>query len=144
MLTVVIVDDELELSTVLSDVLAEEGFTVKTAANGRDAIYVLEQVTHAVVLLDAMMPVLEGYGVIAHFAARRQLDRYVIILYSAAGNLAQIQTLLDTGQIAAFVPKPFDLWELVTLVKQVIAGQVQPIDRTASLRFRRSERDRAG
>lgn len=142
---VLIVDDEAELGAVLAEFLHEEGFPVETAQNGLEAARILEQAAGYVVLLDAMMPVLDGYGLIEHLAQRQCLQRHTVLLYSAAGRTARVQALIERGQIAAFLQKPFDLDKLLAYIQRVAAiNQAEPLPPPAPSRLRLLPREERG
>jgi len=118
---VLIVEDELEIGTVLTEFLEEEGFEVQTVPNGQAALTMLGQEQGYVVLLDVMMPILDGYGVIESLRKDHRLDYHQIILMSAADRQARARALLQAGMIAAYIAKPFEIERLLALVKQSAA-----------------------
>jgi CheY-like chemotaxis protein len=62
-LPVLIVEDDASIRDVLADVLADEGYPTLMAEHGADALTCLEQTRPCLILLDLMMPVLDGFGV---------------------------------------------------------------------------------
>ncbi|HOJ14833.1 MAG TPA: response regulator, partial [Deltaproteobacteria bacterium] len=69
--TILIVDDEAPNREYLCELLSEEGYTVSSAANGREAVARLSQEHFHVVLTDLQMPELDGLGVIQHIVERK-------------------------------------------------------------------------
>ncbi len=81
-LCVMIVDDDEDLRQTLTDVLAAWGYKVCTAQNGYDALQQLENAKPSVVLLDLMMPVVNGWQFV-HEVEARHLDLNIIVMTAA-------------------------------------------------------------
>lgn len=116
--TVLIVDDDPAIRTMLVEVLSLEGFPTETAANGLEALEMLRKGKARVVLLDLLMPVLDGRGVMHELqtnTAERQ--RHQIILVSALHNLEASRDLDVDGQL----PKPFTVDQLLNTLEPVLA-----------------------
>jgi DNA-binding response OmpR family regulator len=119
MATALIVEDDEAISDTLALVFTEEGFQVRTARNGEEALEMLKHAPGSIVLLDVMLPKLDGFGVIQALEAAQQLDHHQIVLMTAGPQSPRIQDLLRAGKVAAFLRKPFELDELVTLMQQL-------------------------
>jgi CheY-like chemotaxis protein len=120
--TILVVDDEPTLRAVVADVLQDEGYSVLEAAHGRAMLEILEREHPALVLMDVMMPVLDGQAAYQELRARQDLPDIPVVMMSAAAHHAE----LDPA-IAGFMRKPFDLIELVAVVTALI-GPPQPDD----------------
>jgi len=111
---VLVVDDDPDILDALSEILEVEGYRVQRARNGREALQRLEQELPDLVLLDLMMPVMDGW----EFA--RSLDpgaRPPIIVLSADRNVsAKAKEIGALGWLA----KPFELSELLAAVRSVV------------------------
>ena len=70
---ILVVDDEAPIRTTIADILRDEGYTIKTASDGQEALQIVERIRPALVLLDMRMPVLDGWG-FAHAVRERGLD----------------------------------------------------------------------
>lgn len=115
-----IVDDEPGILKLLSAILLEEGFQVQTACNGLEALAALQREKGWVVLLDLMMPRFNGYEVLQQLRNQPQLrDANVIVLMSAGADLQEAGPLLMQGEVQALLPKPFDLFKVLTLAEQL-------------------------
>jgi CheY-like chemotaxis protein len=112
---VLVVDDELAIRDLLAFVLREEGHQVRTASDGQDALAQLAMNKPDLVLLDVMMPVLDGREVLKHIRADATLRRVPILVMSAAADLS----VLDGG-FDGYLAKPFDLHRLITLVNDLL------------------------
>ncbi|HEV2236291.1 MAG TPA: response regulator [Ktedonobacterales bacterium] len=116
--TILIVDDEPAIRTMIVEVLSLEGYPVETATNGQEALQKLNDGGPRVVLLDLLMPVMDGRETLAALeqdAAQRQ--RHQIILVSAMHNLEAARDLQVDGQL----PKPFTVDQLLNTLAPYIA-----------------------
>jgi CheY-like chemotaxis protein len=118
---VLVIDDEPTLCRLLTTLLTEEGFFVQTAAHGREGLGILQREGGWVVLLDLMMPFMDGRAVLQTLRANRALlDNNVVVLMSAAGSLTQDPQLLQEP-VQAVLLKPFDLENVLAVINQVAA-----------------------
>jgi CheY-like chemotaxis protein len=109
---VLVVDDQQVIRDTLQTALDDEGFTVECAANGKEALDILERWDPCVILLDLMMPVMDGWAFCAE--QRRSGDRTPVVLLSAAGGLdEQAKTLCAAG----FIAKPFDIDTVISAIE---------------------------
>jgi CheY-like chemotaxis protein len=124
MTTVLIVDDDAAICALLGQVLQDEGFLVRVARNGQEALNRLQHVSGWVVLLDLNMPIVDGYEVIRRLNANPAwLDDHRVVLMSAGRNLALTHLPSLSEVVQALVPKPFELDALLEVVQRVAAGQ---------------------
>ena len=85
-LSVLLVDDDELERTFLGDQLQDAGFKVRQAANGREALSILEATPIPVLVVDWRMPVMDGIELTENVRARGMADIYVIMLTSREGN----------------------------------------------------------
>ncbi len=115
---VLVVDDERTIRSVITEVLAEEGCEVRSARNGREALEVVLLWRPDAILLDLMMPVMDGW---AFREAMRGLpdglDGVPVIVLSGA---REVRAEADALGAAAALPKPFDLDEVIEAVEWVL------------------------
>ena len=112
---VLVVDDEDAIRAVVSEVLADEGYDVQTARNGREAVDLVRDWRPDLIVLDLMMPIMDGRRFLE--ACRRQcLCRDVPIILMSAGRRA---SELSGLSVQAFIAKPFDLDDLLATVQHV-------------------------
>lgn len=117
---VLIVDDDEEIRTLLQDMLLEEGFQVGTARDGQEALDLLERESGWIILLDIMMPRIDGREVIRQLQANETLRAHNrVALMSAGGRLAQERLHLATDVVEALLPKPFDLDDVLAVVSRL-------------------------
>lgn len=114
---VMVVDDEPAIRHAVEAVLVEEGFVVKTAPNGAEALDTLEQTSPMAILLDLRMPVMDGYQFLeAHQAL--PAPKAPVIVCSTTPDASH---LLERGA-AGFLRKPFDIDELLDILNRFIAS----------------------
>jgi CheY-like chemotaxis protein len=111
---VLVVDDDPAMRALVSELLADEGYEVRAAANGRDALAVLVTWRPDVILLDLMMPVMHGWAFLVSQQAHLKLVRIPVIVMSAGYNLRG-----GAGRIAVadVVTKPFAIDQLLAKVE---------------------------
>jgi DNA-binding response OmpR family regulator len=113
--TVLIVDDEVGLNDVLAAALTDAGFRTMSAANGEDAFIQLADATPDLMLLDYMMPRLDGAAVLKRARADERWARLPIILMSAVDPRS-----IDCDAYSAFLRKPFTLRRLLDTIGRVL------------------------
>ena len=118
MTTILVVDDEITIAEMLHAYLEDEGFRVATAADGREALACLPEVRPDLVLSDVMMPLLDGRQLCKAMAEHPDYQRIPIVLMSAGGEWV----VKDRCTYTAFVPKPFELDELIGTIRQILAA----------------------
>lgn len=113
------VDDERDVRQLLSTYLNLHGFAVVTASNGREALTRLAECEPCVILLDLMMPVMDG----VEFRRQQQQDprwsRIPVVCLSAKHDAHSLSAAL---QMDACVSKPFDIDYVTDLVRQHCEG----------------------
>lgn len=120
---ILIVDDDEEIVELMVDVLSRDGrFDIKTASSGYDAGIITEQFRPDLVLLDYMLPDVNGNIVCQTIRRNPQLQNIRIIIVSGVVNASEIEDLLDAGA-EEFIRKPFDIVELVEKISGVLQLQ---------------------
>lgn len=108
---ILVVDDTSAIRDLIADALMDEGYPVERAANGAEALAVVERTRPCLILLDLHMPVLDGWG-FARALAGRSL-RVPIVVLTAAGNA--VRHAREVGAVAC-VGKLFSLPDLLDTV----------------------------
>jgi len=116
MKTILIVDDKTSVQRLLADYLSENGFRTVVANNGREAIYVARHENPDLVLLDIMMPEMDGFEFMRHF--RKERNTPVIMLTAKVEETDKVVGL----ELGAddYVTKPFGMAELVARIRAVL------------------------
>jgi len=118
---ILIVDDELNMRLVLSAMLKKEGFDVSAAANGREALQILQSINVAVVITDLKMPDIDGMELLTRIAER--YPEIPVIMITAHGTIATAVEALKKGAFD-YITKPFDLDDLKNIVSKAIKTRV--------------------
>ena len=113
---VLVADDEPRITKLVSIALSEEGFRVVTATGGEDALAKAEEIRPDIVLLDIVMPDLDGIEVMRQLREQRPVP---VILLTAKGATADKAKGLDLGA-DDYIAKPFHPDELAARVRAVI------------------------
>jgi CheY-like chemotaxis protein len=113
MATVLVVDDDLGITAVLEAALADAGYAVLTAGDGAAALQVARDRHPDVILLDVMMPVMDGVEATRRLRADPSTAAIPIIALSAAHRLASLAGQMPVDDR---LPKPFDLATLYATV----------------------------
>jgi CheY-like chemotaxis protein len=103
---VLVVDDERLNRTVLRAALTKQGHDVVEAVDGREALDRLAEGPIDVVLLDIMMPVMDGYAALAAIKADPELARIPVIIISGVDDVASVVRCIEMGA-TDYLPKPF-------------------------------------
>jgi DNA-binding response OmpR family regulator len=110
-----VVDDDIDIRDALSDVLRDEGYQVATAADGEQALHALRRETADLVLLDLMMPGVNGWQFLERKHQDAALEAVPVLIVSA--STAQDATHLD--KVVGRLTKPINLNTLLARVKEL-------------------------
>jgi DNA-binding response OmpR family regulator len=113
---VLIIEDETSLLNLIATALRHEGLTVAGAHDGAEGLECMSRETYGVVLLDLMMPRVNGWEVIDWLKTHRDRRPHSLIVVSAADR--NVFAELDPEIVNAIIIKPFDTWELAGYVKR--------------------------
>jgi two-component system response regulator len=102
-----VVDDNEGNRDMLSRRLSHEGYSVETAEHGRKALEVINSQPVDLVLLDVMMPEMDGYEVLKHLKADSTLRNIPVIMISALGEIDSVVRCIEMGA-EDYLPKPFN------------------------------------
>ena len=110
---VLIVEDDEDIRADLAAILRIKGFAVAEAANGVEALAQMRNALPCVLLLDLMMPEMNGWELGAIMATEARLQKVPIVVVSGAGRLDQSTKAIAP---AAILAKPFELSHLIDVV----------------------------
>ena len=114
---ILIVDDEPAVLEVLASLLTDEGFTVRTAPDGRVALEMLADDLPDLLITDVMMPRLDGWTLLA--AVREHTPTLPVIVISAVDRREARHWALLITDHTVFLQKPFDVETLLATVEQL-------------------------
>src|ERR687896_1330341 len=115
---VLIVDDNPDILLLLETNLRRAGFGIVKAGDGEMALRAIQEDRPDVVLLDLMMPVLDGWGVLERLVGKAAPP---IIIISAATSQTNVDRAYEMGAVG-YITKPFSLAEMVEKISQVLAA----------------------
>jgi CheY-like chemotaxis protein len=115
--TILVVDDEPLIRDVVVDLLRDEGYAVVIADDGHAALEVFQREAPAPVLMDVMMPRMDGRAAFRAMRAHAHGDGLPVILMSAMAEPADLDL-----EITAFLRKPLDLDELLALIARLLTS----------------------
>jgi len=120
---ILVVDDDAALRNTLVEALEEEGYRTTSASNGREALERLrsEKTPPAVILLDMMMPVMDGWAFRDEQQRDPQLAEIPVVVFSAQGNVKQMASEVSAS---AYLKKPVMLRELLAILGKFCGHQV--------------------
>jgi CheY-like chemotaxis protein len=112
---VLVVDDDPDILEALSEILEAEGFEIRRARNGKEALERLEPDPPHLILLDLMMPVMDGWEFAQRMRQKPDFAAIPIIVLSADRNVgSKAKDIGAMGHLA----KPFELNDLLSMVRQ--------------------------
>lgn len=118
MQTVLVVDDEFGVAEVLQSMLEDEGYRVATAINGKQALTRLAELTPDLIILDYMMPIMDGTQTLAAIRNDKAFAGTPVIMMSSLEEEAVRETCTGYNH---FLRKPFRSMQVVKLVAQLLA-----------------------
>jgi DNA-binding response OmpR family regulator len=136
---VLVVDDEPAIRALVAKIVERAGYPVDTARDGAEAIEKLEQARYAVMVLDLMMPNIDGYGLIQHLKASKGPKPAVIVI--SAGDSGALRKL-DGSLVHSILRKPFDidvLGDLISAAAKAAEESAAESESADVIPFRRNE-----
>ena len=118
---ILVVEDDPAIRRLVTMVLLRQGYQVEVAADGLEAVLKLGLCDYDVIVLDLMMPNLDGFTFLSTFAENEPARLRQVIVTSAASPTVIKERLRGTP--FAVIPKPFDIEELVRNVRACIDAQ---------------------
>jgi two-component system OmpR family response regulator len=117
---ILVVEDEPDLLASLAQALREEGYAVDTAPDGEDGFYKAENYDYDAVVLDVMLPKLDGWEILKRL---RKIKKTPVLMLTARDQSRDRVKGLDTGA-DDYVVKPFDLEEIFARLRAIIRRSV--------------------
>lgn len=114
--TILVVEDDQNISELLRLYLEKEGYSVQIAADGRQGVELFRKAKPELVLLDLMLPVLDGWGVLR---AIRQESKTPVIMLTAKGETIDKVSGLKQGA-DDYITKPFEMKEVLARIEAVL------------------------
>lgn len=118
---ILIIDDELELLSLMKDVLEEEGYQALCAASGAEGIRIKEVENPDLIVLDLRMPEMDGIETLRQI--RKKDGKIKVVILTAYGSPDTIRDAADLN-ISEYLSKPFDNEQLVRVISEALYRQV--------------------
>lgn len=119
--TILVVEDDLALRETISEILSDE-YSIYSAADGQEALDVIEQTLPDLVLSDIGMPRLSGFDMLQAVRMRRETESLPVIMLSARGDRDSIRRCMELGA-DDYIPKPFRADEVLAAVRSRLSRQ---------------------
>jgi len=118
--SVLAVDDENDVLLIIKTALQSEGFKVLTATNGFDGLAMAEDQDPCLILLDLMMPEMDGMEVLKKLKENDKTANIPVIILTGLSDRSKVRQALDQGT-SYYIVKPFDYQDLVSKVKLALS-----------------------
>jgi len=115
---ILVVDDENDVVELLTFLLEKDGYTVVTASNGREALEKVPEEVPDLILLDVMMPEMDGYTVQTQLLENPKTKEIPIIILTAKGQLKDVFAM--SPNVKAYIEKPFDPKALRSKIQEAL------------------------
>lgn len=116
---ILLAEDDPQIARLVQFKLQREGFSVMSVENGAEALQALRRSPFDLVILDVMMPVKDGFSVLADLKADADLCKIPVMLLTARANERDLLTGFQQGA-TDYIAKPFDLDHLVERVRALV------------------------
>jgi two-component system, OmpR family, alkaline phosphatase synthesis response regulator PhoP len=134
--SIFVVEDEADILELVRYNLAREGFAVSTAVNGEDAVKAVSQKIPDLILLDLMLPGIDGLEICRLVKKDPRTAGIPVIMVTAKGEESDVVSGLELGA-DDYIVKPFSMKVLIARVRTVLRRKAKtPADRNAEIRIR--------
>jgi DNA-binding response OmpR family regulator len=120
---VVVIEDDVEMINLVKLILKKEGFEINGAMGGRDGLEMIEKVQPDVVLLDLMMPDMDGWEVYQSMKANEHMKNIPVIVITAKAQSIDKVLGLHIAKVEDYITKPFSPAELIASVRKVLTNK---------------------
>jgi DNA-binding response OmpR family regulator len=119
MTNILVAEDEPQTAQLIEFKLKQQGFQVNVVSNGEQAMKMLAIHEPALILLDGMMPVMDGFEALRRIKESKEYRQIPVIMLTAKSREKDVVTGLDLGA-TDYIIKPFSPAELVARIKKVL------------------------
>jgi len=117
---ILFVEDEPTLQKTLGDVLAKEGYDIKTASDGEEGLALAKKFKPDLMLLDLILPKKDGFTVLKEIKADEELKYIPVIVLTNLEGTSDVEKVLELGATTYLVKANYDLGKVVERVKQAL------------------------
>ena len=118
---ILIVDDDISITLSISFVLEKEGYVVTTAVDGEEAVKKAKEELPHLIVLDIMLPKINGFEVCKRLKANAQTREIRIIMLTAKGDEKDKRLAEELG-VNGYITKPFDIDTLLSEIRKGVAN----------------------
>ena len=118
---VVCIEDEPDMIDLVRLILAPQGFEVVGASNGAEGLRLVESLRPALVLLDLMMPNMDGWEVYQRMKANDEMNKIPVIVITAKAQSIDKMLGLRIAKVDDYITKPFGPTQLIKSIEKVLA-----------------------
>jgi len=136
---ILVADDDQSIRQLLGTVIRREGFEVDLVSDGADAIELLKTTDYAVILLDLMMPRVDGFGVVEYLKHHHQRFKPVVLVISAYADQRFKQ--VDPNIVSGVIRKPFEIAELGSMIRLCVNGLDEELSKKLNVSNDRAVRE---
>jgi two-component system response regulator VicR len=121
--TILCIEDEREMIDLFKIILGRRGYRVSGALGGEEGLQRAEELEPDLILLDLMMPVMDGWEVLQRMRANEKLQKIPVIIVTAKSQEIDRVLALHVAQVNDYVTKPFGPQELIDSVNRVLVSK---------------------
>jgi two-component system response regulator VicR len=121
------IDDEPEMIDLIRLILSRRGFDVRGAFNGEEGLKIIHEAHPDLILLDLMMPDMDGWEVYQRMKADETTKKIPVIVVTAKAQSIDKVLGLHIAKVDDYIAKPFSPQELLNSVDDVLAGRKKPL-----------------
>ena len=118
--SILLVDDDEDTRILVKTILSSNGFEVQDASSGAEALETLKTFHPALVILDIMMPGINGYDVVVHMKQKTELQNIPIIMLTAKADPDDVLVGYKDYGVEYYITKPFTTRQLLAGIKLVL------------------------
>ncbi|HAF94735.1 MAG: hypothetical protein A2X34_03290 [Elusimicrobia bacterium GWC2_51_8] len=117
---ILIVEDDTDLAFVIKTALEDQGYTVRTAKDGFQALEMAMEEPPELILLDLMLPKMDGYAVNLKLKSISQTADVPVIVLTAYGHLKKFSEMKKDASIVAYLEKPTPMKKVLEIIGKVL------------------------
>ncbi len=122
---VVWIEDDPELLRLGQIVLSHKGYDVVTVSDSREGVQVIQREKPDVIILDLMMPDVDGWAIYNHVKANPELKLTPVVVVTAKAQAADKALALHLAKVDGYLTKPYEQSQLIDMLGQVLARRAQ-------------------
>jgi len=120
--TILVVEDDEDIRLTVAEILRDNGYQVDTAIHGADALGKLEHTRPRLMLLDLMMPVMDGVTLLQQIVGRPELRSIPVVVFTAHDKPVEVPSEMVVGTLR----KPISMKELLRVVERSVTRDQTP------------------